>query len=86
MSGSAVADEGVVSAVCSSFKSEGGQRLKEKLQFVARQHGNKRQSMVQGAGTQQLNNEDTKKVCTIHVFFIFPHKTAFMASHQCPRL
>ena len=33
--GSASADKGVVSAVCSSFQSEKGIRLREKLQLAA---------------------------------------------------
>ena len=38
---SASADNGIVSAVRSSFQSDGGKRLKERLQLVAKKHGQK---------------------------------------------
>ena len=58
--GSANADKGVVSAVCSSFQTEEGMRLKEKLQLVAGKKKHKDQDdRTQGTKNTKvgINNE-----------------------------
>ena len=44
MNVSADADNGIVSAVCSSFQSEEGKQLKKRLTLVAQKHGQGRRS------------------------------------------
>lgn len=48
---SASADKGVVSAVCSSFQTEEGKRLREKLQLVA----GKQQKKLKNQGDSTSN-------------------------------